>query len=243
MLRSLALALVFPLALALSLGSCTKKGHHDNGDLVGVSQANALIEGIPQNGNSLGDPDAPVVLTEFADLQCPYCAAVAIITLPRVINEYVRTGKARLVFHNFAFLGPDSTRAARMAAAAAEQDKMFQFVEIFLHNQGEPNSGYVTDDFLREVASAVPGLDVDKAFRDRDSAAVIERLEDAAAEADTFNIRATPSFLLGKAGEAPEELEPVTLDPEFFEQNIDELLASEDRDEGEGDSDDEDGEE
>lgn len=220
--------LVLALATMLALAGCGKTKKHEpehvSEELIGVSQSVSLLHDIRQDGVSLGNPDAPVVLTEFADLQCPYCGAVAVVTLPRIIDRYVRHGKVRLVFRNLAFLGPDSVRAARMAAAAAEQDKMFQFVEIFLHNQGEENSGYVTDDFLRKVASAVPGLDVDRAFHDRDSDAVKNRLEEARNEAEQFNIRATPSFLLGKAGEKPEELQLPTLDPAFLEQKIQELL-------------------
>lgn len=224
-------ARLLAVVLVVALAGCgkTKKDqqHHEaQEELVGVSQSNSLLENIRQDGVSLGNPDAPVVLTEFADLQCPYCAAVAIVTLPRIIDDYVRKGQVRLVFRTLAFLGPDSVKAAQMASAAAEQNKMFQFVEIFLHNQGEENSGFVTDDFLRKVASAVPGLDVDRAFQDRDSEAVKKQLEEARDEANRYEIRATPTFLLGKAGEKPEELKLRSLDPAFIEKKIDELLAS-----------------
>lgn len=224
--------LVLALATLLALASCSKhsseqkeaKPTEASQALVGVEESNSLLEGIPQHGISLGDPDAPVVLTEFADLQCPFCAAVSVITLPKLIEDYVREGKVRLVFRNLAFLGPDSLKAAQMAAAAGLQDKLYQFVEIFLHNQGEENSGFVTDDYLRKIAGAVPGLDVDRALADRDSAPVKEQLEEAREQAQEFDIRGTPAFLLGKAGEKPEELHPRTLDPAFFAEKIDELL-------------------
>lgn len=221
--RLLVVAL-FALAFA-ACGKTTKNGSEGaSAELIGVSQSNSLLHNIRQEGVSLGNPDAPVVLTEFADLQCPYCGAVAVVTLPRIIDRYVRNGQVRLVFRNLAFLGPDSLKASKMALATAEQNKMFQFVEIFLHNQGEANSGFVTDDFLRKIASSIPDLDVDKAMDDRDSDAVKKHLEEAQAEAEQFNIRATPSFLLGKKGEKPEELQLPTLDPSYLEQKIQELL-------------------
>lgn len=227
--------LLFAMAALLALGSCSKnssgqKEQHPaqvSEKLVGVQESNSLLEGIPQDGVSLGDPNAPVVLTEFADLQCPFCAAVSVVTLPKLIDEYVRKGKVRLVFRNLAFLGPDSVKAAQMAGAAGLQDKLYQFVEIFLHNQGDENSGFVTDDFLRNIANAIPGLDVDRAFSDRDSDAVKEQLEAAREEASEFDIRGTPAFLLGKAGEKPEELHPRTLDPAYFAEQIDALLPKE----------------
>src|SRR5690606_15057658 len=142
-----------------------------NGDTAvsGAQLVTSLLEGIPQDGNSLGHPDAPVVLTEFIDLQRPACAVAGSVTVPPIIDRYVRTGKVRLGLHTLAFLGPDSVEAARMAAAAGEQDKMFQFVELFLHNQGKPNTDYVTDRSLRRLGEAIPQLDVDKAMRERNS--------------------------------------------------------------------------
>ena len=50
-----------------------------------------LFDGIPQDGIALGSPDAPFVLTEFADLQCPFCAAYARASLPTIVDRYVRT--------------------------------------------------------------------------------------------------------------------------------------------------------
>lgn len=222
--------LVFAMAGIVALAGCSKtpsakQEQHPqaSGELVGIDESNSLLEGIPQEGVSLGDPNAPVVLTEFADLQCPFCAAVAVITMPPIIERYVRKGQVRLVYRNLAFLGPGSVKAAHMAAAAGLQNRLFQFVEVFLHNQGE-GSENVTDDYLRKVASAVQGLDVDRAFADRDSEAVKKQLEEAREQANEFDIRGTPSFLLGKAGEKPEELHPRTLDPSYFEEKIDELL-------------------
>jgi protein-disulfide isomerase len=69
--------------------------------------------GIPQQGAALGDPNAEVTLVEYADLQCPYCAKWSRQALPVLVDEYVRTGKVRIVFRGLAFLG--LTRFARFA--------------------------------------------------------------------------------------------------------------------------------
>ena len=100
----------------------------------------------------LGDPDAPVTVTEYVDLQCPICAEASKQTLPTLINDYVRTGKVKLQARTLSFLGPDSVRAAQVAAGAREQGRLWPFLETFYAAQGTENSGYVTDDFLREVA-------------------------------------------------------------------------------------------
>jgi len=215
------------LVVVFALGACGKseKNGPDDG-VTGQRLVLSMLDGIPQDGNALGNPDAPVVLTEFLDLQCPGCAAVGVITLPPIIERYVRTGKVRLVFETLAFVGPDSVEAAQMALAAAEQDKMFQFVELFVHNQEQPNTGYVTDESLRKIAQAVPGLDVEKAFDDRSSEAVEQRLADAREKAEEFGIEATPTFLIGRAGEKPKQLRLHSLDPAYLEEEIKAVLST-----------------
>ena len=111
----------------------------------------------------LGDPDAPVTITEYVDLQCPICAEASKQTLPALINDYVKTGKVKLQARTLSFLGPDSVRAAKVAAGAQEQGRLWAFLETFYASQGTENSGYVTDDFLREVAAAA-GVDAEKAL-------------------------------------------------------------------------------
>ena len=125
----------------------------------------------------LGDPKAPVTLTEYLDLQCPVCAEASKQTLPWLIDAYVRTGKAKLEVRTLHFLGPDSEKAARVAAAAPRsQGRLWPFVEAFYAAQGAENSGYVTDDFLRDVAKAA-GVDADKVTRRRRSDAGMTRAE------------------------------------------------------------------
>ena len=82
--------------------------------------------GIPQDGLSLGDPDAPVTLVEFADLQCPFCAEWAREALPVYVDDYVRTGQMRIEFRPLTFIGNESESAAEIAIAAGEQDKALE---------------------------------------------------------------------------------------------------------------------
>ena len=111
--------------------------------LAGVPESLARYTGIPQDGAALGRPGAPVTLVEFLDLQCPFCAQWDIQVMPTVL-ERVRRGELRVVMRPLRFLGPDSAKAVSVAGAAALQDRLWQFADIFFHNQGEENSGYVT---------------------------------------------------------------------------------------------------
>jgi protein-disulfide isomerase len=165
----------------------------------------ALFRGIPEHGGVLGDPRAPVTLTEYVDLQCPVCAAAARETLPRLVRDYVRTGKAKLDVRTLSFIGPDSERAARFAAGAAEQRRLWPFLEAFYAAQGPENSGYVTDEFLRRVAAAA-GVDADAALATANGAAAQQRLDRASADARRLGIDATPTFTVARGDGAPQVL-------------------------------------
>src|SRR5690606_602302 len=95
----------------------------------------ARFAGVPQDGIALGAPAAPFTLIEFADLQCPFCAVYARDVLPTIIDRYVRPGKLRLELNLLTFLGEDSIRAGRVAAAAAQQDRLWTFTDAFFAEQ------------------------------------------------------------------------------------------------------------
>src|SRR6266540_2985067 len=113
-------------------------GKNDSQKAGSPAAAVSALKGIPQSGVTLGSPDAPVTMVEFADLQCPFCAEYSRDVLPTLIDRYVRTGKVQLQLRLLRFLGPDSDRLARVAVAAAAQDRMWQFVELAYQRQGSP---------------------------------------------------------------------------------------------------------
>ncbi len=198
------------------------------GEEAAVSKAAATAGsyvGLPQDGIALGAAQAPATLVEFADLQCPFCAVYAVDVLPSVMDRYVRPGDLRLELNVLTFVGEDSIRAGRMAAAAAQQDRMWHFADAFYANQGTENTGYATDDFLRTTAVAA-GLDVAAAERAQGEAAATEVLSRAQAEAGRLGVQSTPSFFL-RQGDG--ELRPVEVDaltPEAFRKALDAALAA-----------------
>jgi protein-disulfide isomerase len=166
--------------------------------VAGQRASRSMLAGIPQSGLTLGDPKAKVTLVEFADPQCPFCREYALNVMPRLIRDYVRTGKVKMEFRALSFIGPDSERAARIALAAADQDRLWNYIDLVYYNQGEENSGYATDDWLRRIGGAVPGLDVGRAFAARQSGAVTGRLGAANGLAQRYAVNSTPSFLVGR---------------------------------------------
>jgi protein-disulfide isomerase len=198
----LALAVVIVAVIAIAVGSggdakpTAKKGEI----LPGQIETNARFAGIPQRGIAVGNPNAPVTLVEFADLQCPFCRNYTTTVLPSVVDRYVRTGKLRMEFRNVSFIGNDSLRAAQMAGGASLQNKLWQYVDLFYINQGEENSGYVTDEFLTRIGRAVRELNVQKAMNDRSLPSVQRALTEAQTEWTVAGFSGTPAFLLGPTG-------------------------------------------
>lgn len=199
-----AIAVVVVVVIVATGGGSDDKagpqGAGTGGGLAGVTESRAMLTGVPQSGATLGSPSAPVTMLEFADLQCPYCQEYSLQTLPRIVQDYVRTGKVKMELHLLTFLGPDSIRGAQVANLAAEQNKLWNFADLFYFNQGKEQTGYATDDFLRKLAGAVPGLQTAKLF----SAPITDTptAKDAAADAlaAKYGVTGTPTFVIGKTG-------------------------------------------
>lgn len=156
-----------------------------------------ILRGIPQEGTRLGDPDAPLVLVEFADLQCPYCKEFAATSWPNIVQRYVRTGKLRMELRLMDFLGPDSGKASKAIMAAALQNRMWDASMRFYDVQGQENSGYVTERFLRDVLGGVRGLDLARAMRDRSSPQIRDDLAAVHSLQSRYAVTSTPTVLIG----------------------------------------------
>lgn len=184
-----------------------------------------LLAGVAQQGLVLGSATAPVTLVEYADLQCPYCAAWTQQTLPVLVADYVRRGRLRIVFYGLAFLGPDSRSALTATLAAGRQNRLWDVLDALYRRQGVENSGWFTEDLLAQVATAIPGLDRAHLERDREGAWAEEQMRAAAAAATAAGVSGTPTFQIGVTG-GPLELVPLSsLGPDGIRPAIDRLLA------------------
>lgn len=193
--------------------------------LPGAAAAVALFKGIPQQLNVLGKPGAPVTMVEFADLQCPYCRASAIEALPALVDQYVRTGKARFVFSGMRFIGPDSDKALRAVYAAGLQSRLWQYLHLLYRSQGAENTGWVTDDLLRSAGASIPGFDTEKMLADMSSPAVTNALAAADQQAQNARVNQTPTFFAGKTGGTLEHVNVTALTPDGFRPTLDALTS------------------
>ena len=127
----------------------------------------SALTSIADDDPSLGDPDAPVTFVEFGDFQCPFCNRFFRETEREIIERYVKTGKVRFVYRDFAFLGDESVAAAEAAECADEQgkfwpyhDRLYNFIwdNYFGKNQNGENVGAFSTPNLNRLATDV-GLD------------------------------------------------------------------------------------
>jgi protein-disulfide isomerase len=143
----------------------------------GADEVQQLIGGVQQDGASLGSPDAPVTISVFTDLQCSTCDAYELDTVDPLIEEYARGDTVRLEFHNYSLGQAETTKAAYAATAAGEQDRLWQFVELFFRNQDAAPAHVVSDEFLNDIGNTITDLDLDTWRQDMTSPDVKARVE------------------------------------------------------------------
>ena len=185
----------------------------------------SLFAGLEQQGAALGSPEAPVTLVEYADLQCPYCAQWSRDALPTLVEDYVKTGKLRIVFRGLAFIGPDSDTALRTVISAGENDHLWDVLHGLYLNQGHENAGWVTDELVSEIAAGVQGLDGGALLDARWDDAVASELERAAQAARAAGVNGTPAFQVGPTGGSLELVHVESLGPEGIVPAIEAVLA------------------
>lgn len=150
----------------------------------------------PHDPMAKGRRDAPVVLIEYADFQCPFCGRFARETEPQLIRDYVRNGTLRIEWRNFPVFGQESERAALAAWAAGRQKKFWDFHRLLYSQPRERNSGTFTKESLVDFArrAGVPAL---KKFRlDMDSSSARKALGRDREEGYGLGVTSTPAFLV-----------------------------------------------
>jgi protein-disulfide isomerase len=210
------LVLIAAVAVVIAVSSA-------GGSKTAAARPGIAFAGIPQSGNTLGAENAPKTLMIFADMQCPFCREFETQAFPSIVKNDVRSGQLRVVFQPISILGGDSTVAARAVVAAAQQNKFFDYASTFYANQGEENTGYVTEDFMTKIARSVPGLSVKKWNADLTAEKGTSILSQAQTAAQTAQVDSTPTFLVAKAGKPLTKFEVSALTANAFQGKLDAL--------------------
>ena len=158
-----------------------------------------LYGGVRQDGTRIGDPDAPVTIGVFNDLQCAPCRHYQLHVVDPLVAEYARGSTAQLEFHNFSLGATDTTVAAFAATAAGLEDREWQYIDLFFRNQGQAGPRGVTPQFMNDIANAIPELDSVQWHHDRGSAKVEATVESDAKIAADYKLPAQPAIVVSGA--------------------------------------------
>lgn len=172
-----------------------------------VAAVKNLFNGIPQDGATLGNPKAPVTMTYYGDLECPTCQAFTLDGgFRELVSRDVRQGKVKIIYKSFETATPDPNvfKTQQVAAlAAGEQQKFWNYTDLFYHEQGAEDSGYVTDSFLQGLAQQVPGLNLVKWQSDRNNPALANQVAADVATGKKIGVTGTPTLVFsGPKGQA-----------------------------------------
>ena len=171
-----------------------------NSSLNGADESKAVeLKGAPV----LGSKTATVTIVEVGDYQCHMCKLWFKETRPLIIENYVETGKANLVFIDMPFLGRDSTPASEATYCANDQGKYWEYHSTLFEYQQEIDDGWANASRLQAIALNL-GLDMeqfDKCMITDDHRAQVNANMQMAKK--QFGANSTPTFVIvGPTGEA-----------------------------------------
>ncbi len=123
--------------------------------LSGISDAQRLFGGVPQEGDRVGSADAPVSIQVFNDLQCSSCRDDFLDTIPTLVEDYARPGEVKLLYRHYS----NSQRVEQLgffgAEAAAAQNYGWQYTYLFFRNQDQAERFGVDQDYLDSIAGGI----------------------------------------------------------------------------------------
>lgn len=201
---------VLVIALIVQVNGNNKGGSATAGDVTASGQQSGseeqsaaevpYLRNDPNDEMAIGNPDAPVTISEWTDYRCPFCAVFANKTLPPLVQEYVDKGLVRIEFNDVAFFGDESLDAAVAARAAAEQGHYLPYIEALY--KAAPQSGH--PDMPREklvgFAEEVGVPDMKKFEADLDSPELRAEVQKSQANAQSWGISSVPFFVINDQG-------------------------------------------
>lgn len=149
-----------------------------------------------ENGSPLrGNPDAPILLVEFGDYQCHYCNVHFHNTEHMLVENFIQTGKVKMIFKDFTIIGPDSINAAHGAHCADDQGMFWEYHDILYNNWTGENNGWASSDNLLRFAQEI-GLDIDEWSDCMIEARHSQIITDSSNDARDLGITGTPAFFV-----------------------------------------------
>src|SRR5690349_16881291 len=204
MKRYLPFVIVIVVAIA-TVGSGTILYRARRPQLQNMPESQRVLAKSDASAHVRGNPDAPVTLEEFGDIQCPPCGQFAGF-LEELLKEY--DSRLRIVFRNFPLPAHEHAREAALAAEAAGlQGKFWEMHDTLYHEQEAWGKAPNARELFESYAGTI-GLNVDRFKKDMDSDKVRERVDSDHALADFLGVKATPTLYINSRPLDPKDKNP-----------------------------------
>ena len=149
-----------------------------------------------ENGSPiLGDIDAKVTLVEFGDYQCHFCNVFFHSTEHKILQQYVETGKVKIIFKDYNIIGPDSVNASHGAHCASEQGLFWEYHDILFSNWAGENNGWASQENLLRFAQEI-NLDLKQWAECMDGEIHLETIVASTDDARSLELTGTPAFFV-----------------------------------------------
>jgi protein-disulfide isomerase len=188
-------------AIAISSGGSSSATGLQKGTAANktATSVQSLLAGIPQSGAQLGSSTAPVTMTYYGDLECPICQEFTLHGgFPELVSKDVRAGKVKVVYKAFQTATRDANTFKNQqvaALAAGQQQRFWNFAELFYHEQGQEDTPYVTEAYLAGLAKQIPGLNISKWQSDRGDAALASQVATDGQTGTSIGVSGTPTLV------------------------------------------------
>ena len=182
---------LIPVIIGIIAGLLAVTGTADN------NNSNALtISKLTDNGSPvMGNPNAPITILEFGDYQCTYCYKFHQDTLDIINEEFIKTGKVKVIFKDFPLNGPDSKLAAESSYCAHDQGKYWEYHDQLYENWAGERTGWITREALSEFAKSI-NLDTAEFNKCLNESKHENKINSIYEFGKQIGIDATPSFLV-----------------------------------------------
>lgn len=147
------------------------------------------------SGTGMGDPEAPVVIVEYSDFQCPFCRQFHEQTLPSIVDNHVRNGEVYFEYRHFPFIGRESIESANASLCAAEQGEFWQYAAYVFANQTGENVGAFSEAKLQAMAQEI-GLDMDQFEQCSSRNELQDEVQAQYAQGLDGGVNSTPTFFI-----------------------------------------------
>ena len=161
-----------------------------------IGPAKITMNTFLENGSPiLGDMDAKVTLVEFGDYQCHFCNVFFHSTEHKILQQYVETGKVKIIFKDYTIIGPDSVNASHGAHCASEQGLFWEYHDILFSNWAGENNGWASSENLLRFAQEI-NLDAKQWVKCMDGKIHLETIVASADDARSLELTGTPAFFV-----------------------------------------------